>query len=67
MNYVTSLRKIEKAAKPVVRMICIYEFVALTAPKNKYTPTVSSLLNRHKWLMPVFFGTIAAHAWWLDS
>lgn len=67
MNYVVQLRKAEKSARPLVRAVCIYEFVALTLPKNRYTPPLSVIFNKHKWLLPVFGGLLAAHVWWLEN
>lgn len=68
MSYVVKgLRKLERSARPLVQFACAYEFIALTLPKNRFTPPVSVVLNKYKWLMPMLFGAISAHVWYLET
>lgn len=66
MNFVRLLRNVEKSLKVPLAVTCAYEAVALSAPKNKYTPPICYVINRHKWLFPLFCGALGVHIWWLE-
>ena len=66
MHTVVFLRKLEKSLKPLVRAVCLYEAVALSLPKNPYTPPLSVIMHKHKWFMGSFLIILGAHAWWLE-
>lgn len=59
------LRVLEKNLKMPIAAICTYEAVVLYIPRDKkyskYVPPVSSILNKHRWLLPVFVAALVAH------
>ncbi len=56
------LRYLEKRATVPLIWVCVYEAVALTFPNDK-TPPVTKVLNRHKWVFPLFCGLLGVHIW----
>lgn len=67
MNLTPALRHVERRLKPVVQILCAYEVIALALPRNPYTPPISVVVNRHKWIMPVVIPAVIAHCWWLEA
>ena len=61
-----AVRMVEKRTPVPLVGVCVYEAVALTC-RNKHTPPISVLLNRHKWLFLVFCGALGLHIWFYEE
>lgn len=66
MKFAKAMRNVERSLKGPLAALCAYEAVALTAPKNRYTPPICHVISRHKWLFPLFCGALGVHIWWLE-
>ncbi len=62
MKIYRALRFIEKRSTAPLIGGCVYEAIALTFP-NSWTPPLTVLLNRHKWVFPLFVGLLGVHIW----
>jgi hypothetical protein len=61
-----TLRTVESRMRFPLVGACVYEAVALAFP-SKYTPPVSELAHRHKWVFPLFSAALGAHIWFYDE
>lgn len=62
MKVYATLRYLEKRSTVPLIGICVYEAVALAFP-NPRTPPLTKLLNRHKWIFPLFVSLLGVHIW----
>jgi hypothetical protein len=55
---ITAIRRAEHSLKLPVGLICGYEALALSTGAF---PTISAICARHRWLIPMVAGGLAAH------
>lgn len=62
MKIYKTLRYLEKRSTVPLIGVCLYEATALLFP-NEFTPPLTKVLSRHKWIFPVFVAGLGAHIW----
>lgn len=61
-----TLRTVERRSTFPLAVACLYEAVALSFP-NRYTPPITVLAHRHKWVFPVFSAVLGLHVWFAEE